>query len=88
MSKKLHMGEWGGCNMGSRQLARTHTQHTSLHTHSFSTPPCSLPARVLAPSYTVDNHPYLPLYGLCTVLWAIMFVKLWESESASWACKW
>ena len=38
--------------------------------------------------WTVDNHPYLPLYALLTVLWGMAFVKGWKRRSNDLACQW
>ena len=38
--------------------------------------------------FTVDNHPYLPLYSLFMVFWALFFCQLWKRKSAELACSW
>ena len=37
---------------------------------------------------TVDNSPWAPLFALFVVVWAFFFLRLWQRECASRACKW
>lgn len=37
---------------------------------------------------TVDDAPFLPLYGLFVILWSHLFLKFWKRRSSEIACLW
>jgi len=48
-----------------------------------------LAIRALRPDHrTVDDDPFLPLYALAAVVWAIVFVQLWRRRQAELAFTW